>query len=121
MLWPWRVKYSKAIRAAGGLSGIHVCGNSDWNVIIKTSVDILNFDAYAFGRLSLYSKDVTGYLSGAVRLPGALSTTPEELSARRAHRWWNGSGQASLLTARGLAESWSGAFHPDADPAAAAA
>ncbi|MCP4377333.1 MAG: hypothetical protein GY794_14295 [bacterium] len=48
-----------AIRAAGGISGIHVCGNSDWGVVIRSGVDVINFDAYQYGTtVSLYADDV---------------------------------------------------------------
>ena len=98
----------EAIRAAGGLSGIHVCGNSDWNVIIKTGVNILNFDAYAFGpRLSLYSKDVTGLFERGGHIAwGIVPTTPEELRratcASLVERFRT---NVRALTAKGLAES----------------
>lgn len=71
----------EAIRAAGGLSGIHVCGNSDWSVIIRTGVDILNFDAYRYGpRLALYAEAVQGFLGrGGCIAWGLVPTTPEEL------------------------------------------
>ena len=49
----------QAIADAGGISGIHVCGNSDWGVIIRTGVQIVNFDAYQYGtRMALYADDV---------------------------------------------------------------
>jgi hypothetical protein len=49
----------QAIADAGGMSGIHVCGNSDWGVIIRSGVQIVNFDAYQFGpRMALYADDV---------------------------------------------------------------
>lgn len=98
----------EAIRAAGGLSGIHVCGNSDWNVIIKTGVDILNFDAYSFEpRLSLYSKDVTGLFERGGHIAwGIVPTTPEDLKretcASLIERFRAG---VRSLTAKGLAES----------------
>ncbi len=48
-----------AIRAAGGIAGVHVCGNSDWGVIIRSKPDVVNFDAYQFGTaISLYADDV---------------------------------------------------------------
>jgi len=48
-----------AIRAAGGIAGIHVCGNSDWGVVIRSGVDVVNFDAHQYGtRISLYADDV---------------------------------------------------------------
>jgi methionine synthase II (cobalamin-independent) len=44
-----------AIHAEGGYAGIHVCANTDWNVIMNTHVDIINFDAYGyFDRFILY-------------------------------------------------------------------
>ena len=37
-----------AIREEGALSGVHCCGNTDWPLLLKRGVDILNFDAYNF-------------------------------------------------------------------------
>ena len=46
----------------GGISGlkaIHCCGNTDWSVLLETSLDILSFDAYNYGEsLSLYPSEV---------------------------------------------------------------
>jgi len=51
-----------AIRAAGGLTGIHVCGNSDWGLIARTGVDVINFDAYQYGRsISLYPDEIRAF------------------------------------------------------------
>ena len=51
----------------GGISGlkaIHCCGNTDWSVLLQTSIDILSFDAYNYGEtLSLYPSEVEGFLS----------------------------------------------------------
>ncbi len=51
----------------GGLSGlkaIHCCGNTDWSVILQTSIDILSFDAYSYGEtLSLYAPEVKSFLN----------------------------------------------------------
>ena len=46
-----------------GLKGIHCCGNTDWSVLLKTSVDIINFDAYNYAEsLSLYPAEVKKFL-----------------------------------------------------------
>ena len=50
----------------GGISGlkaIHCCGNTDWSLILQTSIDILSFDAYSYGEsLSLYPSEVKEFL-----------------------------------------------------------
>lgn len=46
-----------------GLKGIHCCGNTDWSLLLSTSVDILNLDAYNFAEtLSLYPEEVNAFL-----------------------------------------------------------
>jgi len=50
----------------GGISGlkaIHCCGNTDWSVVLQTSLDILSFDAYNYGgTLALYPAEVKNFL-----------------------------------------------------------
>jgi hypothetical protein len=33
-----------AIHSSGGLAGVHVCANTDWNVLLASDIDILSFD-----------------------------------------------------------------------------
>jgi len=52
-----------------GLKGVHCCGNTDWSVLLETSADILNFDAYNYAQsLSLYPAEVKRFLdrNGAI-------------------------------------------------------
>jgi methionine synthase II (cobalamin-independent) len=52
-----------------GLRGIHCCGNTDWSVLLGTSVHIISFDTYNFaGSLALYPAEVKGLIErgGAV-------------------------------------------------------
>ena len=52
-----------------GLKGIHCCGNTDWSILLRTKIDILNFDTYAYASsLALYADDVRRFIShGGVR------------------------------------------------------
>ena len=47
------------------LVGCHVCGNTDWGLLTKVGLDILNFDAFEFmDTISLYPKEMKGFLEG---------------------------------------------------------
>lgn len=46
-----------------GLKGVHCCGNTDWSILLGTSVDIISFDAYNYARsLTLYPSQVKKFL-----------------------------------------------------------
>jgi|YNPNPStandDraft_1061719.scaffolds.fasta_scaffold36510_2 hypothetical protein len=46
-----------------GLKGVHCCGNTDWSLLLNTSVDILSLDAYDYAEtLALYPQDVARFL-----------------------------------------------------------
>jgi methionine synthase II (cobalamin-independent) len=48
----------------GGLKGIHCCGNTDWPVLLKTKLDILNFDAYNYAQsLGLYPEEIKKFIA----------------------------------------------------------
>jgi methionine synthase II (cobalamin-independent) len=52
-----------AIEEAGGIPGIHICGNSDWGLISQTKTRVINFDAYEFGEsISLYPGEMSDYI-----------------------------------------------------------
>ncbi|HSH12139.1 MAG TPA: hypothetical protein VLA15_00255 [Desulfurivibrionaceae bacterium] len=38
----------QAIQGAGGLAGLHVCANTDWEMLLTSNLDIISFDAYEF-------------------------------------------------------------------------
>jgi len=65
-----------------GLKGVHCCGNTDWSVLLATSVNILNFDAYNFAEsLTLYPKEVKRFLErGNAIAWGIVPNQPETLA-----------------------------------------
>ena len=67
-----------AIHEEGALVGVHVCGNSEWSILVDAGVDIINFDAFAFGEgLALYAPQLGPYLEkGGVLAWGVVPTTP---------------------------------------------
>lgn len=53
----------EVFQGISGLKGVHCCGNTDWSVLLGTSLDILNFDAYNYAEsLALYSGEVGEFL-----------------------------------------------------------
>jgi hypothetical protein len=46
-----------------GLKGVHCCGNTDWSVLLGTSLNIASFDAYNYAQsFSLYPAEVKKFL-----------------------------------------------------------
>lgn len=68
------------IKEEGGLSGIHCCGNTDWSMLLKRGVDILNFDAYNFMKeFSLYAADIEAYLKKGGTIAWGMIPSSEAL------------------------------------------
>lgn len=72
----------EVVQQAGGLTGIHCCGNTDWSLVAGTKVDIISFDAYHFTEtLALYPAELNTYLKRGGRLAwGIVPTSKEELN-----------------------------------------
>lgn len=65
-----------AIQDAGGLAGIHVCANTEWDLVIESGVDLINFDAYGyFDRLILYADPLKKFLDAGGLLAWGLVPT----------------------------------------------
>lgn len=64
-----------------GLKGVHCCGNTDWSILLSTSVDILNLDAYGYAEtLSLYPEALDAFLSrGGIVAWGIVPTLDEAI------------------------------------------
>lgn len=68
------------IHKQGGLAGIHVCANTDWSLIMETSVDIVNFDAYSyFDKFMLYPDHIRKHIeSGRMIAWGVVPTSDQD-------------------------------------------
>jgi methionine synthase II (cobalamin-independent) len=65
-----------------GLKGVHCCGNTDWSVLLETSVDIVSFDTYNFaGSLSLYPAEVKRFLNRKGAIAWGIIPNDEEALA----------------------------------------
>ena len=69
------------VHSEGALVGVHVCANTDWSLVLGTSADIVNFDAYAyFERFILYPQQIKRFLqSGRILAWGIVPTLDEQL------------------------------------------
>ncbi len=62
-----------------GLKATHCCGNTDWSLLLQTSVDIISFDAYNYAEnLALFADDVKRFLDRGGSLAWGIVPTVEE-------------------------------------------
>jgi hypothetical protein len=70
---------SSAIRAEGAMTGLHCCGNADWEMVLSGDIDILNFDAWGFAsKLAIYPGPIKTFLNrGGVLAWGIVPTNQD--------------------------------------------
>jgi len=65
--------------ALQGLKGTHCCGNTDWSLLLETSVDLISFDAYNYAEnLALFADHVRRFLDRGGALAWGIVPTVEE-------------------------------------------
>lgn len=66
-----------------GIKGVHCCGNTDWSLLLRTSADIISFDAYNFASsLSIYPTEVKSFLTRGSTIAWGIVPNDEEALAR---------------------------------------
>jgi len=72
-----------AVHKSGGLVGIHVCANTDWNMLLSLELDIINFDAHGFFDKFITSRDnVMRFIErgGIIAWGGIPTANPETIA-----------------------------------------
>ena len=73
----------EVFKGISGLKGIHCCGNTDWSVLLETSVDILSLDAYNYGySLSLYPVEVKAFVERGGIIAWGIVPNDEDVLAK---------------------------------------
>ncbi len=71
----------RSIKSQGALAGIHCCGNTDWDMVLGTELDILSFDAFMFmDKVLAYSAHIREFVErGGILSWGIAPTTSDGL------------------------------------------
>ncbi|MEW6376136.1 MAG: hypothetical protein AB1502_10160 [Thermodesulfobacteriota bacterium] len=68
-----------AISSLQGLSGIHICGATDWSIIMETGIRVIHFDAYRFfSNMLVYASELKRFLLNGGILGWGIVPSEEE-------------------------------------------
>ncbi len=74
--------FEEVFGGISGIKGVHCCGNTDWSILLETSADIINYDAYNYTEsLGLYPAEVKKFLDrGGCVAWGVVPNQAEQLA-----------------------------------------
>ena len=94
----------EAARSEGGITGIHVCANSDWSLILDSSADVVSFDAYSyFDKFMLYPDHVRKFMekgkiiAWGIVPTGNIEDIEKETAESLIEQWKEQAGQLESL------------------------
>lgn len=62
-----------------GLSGIHICGATDWSIVMETPIKVIHFDAYRyFPNLLVYAPELKRFLQNGGMLGWGIVPSEED-------------------------------------------
>ena len=69
-----------------GLKGTHCCGNTDWGMLLETSVNAISFDAYNYAEnLAVFASEVKRFLErDGILVWGIVPTVEEQIASETA-------------------------------------
>ena len=87
-----------------GLKGVHCCGNTDWSLLLSTSVDIVSLDAYQYAdALALYPEEVSEFLGRGGIIAWGIVPASDLVHEETVDSLWERFHQVlALLTDKGL-------------------
>lgn len=73
----------REIHAENGLAGVHVCANTEWDMLLGSNIDIISFDAFSFfDKFILYPEMIQAYFGqGKILAWGIVPTHKAEVIA----------------------------------------
>ncbi len=68
---------TKAVHDEKGITGVHVCANTEWDLLLDSDIDIISFDAYSFfDKFMLYPDIIKKYMQrGGILAWGIVPTS----------------------------------------------
>ncbi len=74
---------NEVFEGISGLKGVHCCGNTDWSILLETSVDIISTDTYNYAQsLALYPAEVKKFLNRNGTIAWGIIPNNEESLAK---------------------------------------
>ncbi len=62
-----------------GLSGIHICGATDWSIVMETPINVIHFDAYRyFPNMLVYAPELKRFLQGGGMIGWGIVPSEED-------------------------------------------
>jgi methionine synthase II (cobalamin-independent) len=77
------VLLEEVFKGIKGIKGLHCCGNTNWSVLLDTTIDILSFDAYNYvSSLNAHSGKVKSFLERGGSIAWGIVPNEEEALAK---------------------------------------